>query len=516
MFFSTGRYFISPRDKQATFTGEQQRAGVWFLAFFVAGIFGLGAKLPPPTKKRNTQSKSKGTVLPPPPPPPVSASSSTPTAPLSSEADGEHLLGNLLLEALGDEAPDEVLNDGEAEGGIGAASDDEDDKAVCKQAADFDWSDYEAVWGCTPLHVAVTSLFAEYALVVGRITGHLHHKCDQPMTTETAEELGEMCRVFVLHYVTPILGVITSTKVHKLLCHIVGAIKLHGALFNGNTGRNESLHVHEKSRYCRTNGDPDAFGYHMLRAGQGALEMRARHAMEEEQEWLDAEGEQWEVDEDSAEEGEGDETGLGCGGFSSSGERRPRHASLTTLSEMSLRPGLASLAETLQAPADAAVRWTGSLPIRARFECCDVTAKQSVRATPFFRGAPWFDHITFTDPDHPERMLYGQARVIVHSVGGQERGLVVVSLLEPCESEPGCPLVRRGCTRLAWDMQPADEWPTLRAVPFSCVRRLVHVVPDMDWLAAHRGIEARLPPFARSSEERRAARFFVNAFYPWL
>ena len=508
-------YFISPKDKQATFTGEQQRAGVWFLAFFVAGLFGLGAKLSPPRKKRQQAVQPKAS-------PPLSAkpsvpvSSSAPLAPMSPQDEEEHLLGSLLMDALGAESGDEVDIDGAAGGGKGVESDEEDTMAVFKTVSDFDWVVYEAVWGSTPLHVAITALFAEYALVVGRITGHLHYNCAQPMSDETAEELGELCRNFVLCYVNPILGAIASTKIHKLLCHIVAAIKLHGALSNGNTGRNESLHVHEKQRYCRTNGDPDARGYQLLRAGQGTLELRAKHAMEENQEWLDEEGEQWEVDIDSGEEEHHDDVDALGAASMQAGLRRPTRVTVQSVSELSARFGLASLALTLQAAPCETVRLTGSLPIRARFECCSSTAKQSVRATPFFRGAPWFDHVAFDDTDKPGGLLYGKARAIVHSVGGREERVVVVSVLTPCESEPGCPLVARGCTRLCWDMGAADEWPSLRAVPFSSVRRLLHVVPDMDWVALHHGVDAKPAPFERSAADRRDARFFVNAFYPWL
>ena len=200
----------------------------------------------------------------------------------------------------------------------------------------------------------------------------------------------------------------------------------------------------------------------------------------------------------------------------SSGVRRPKSVLTQSVLELSARPGLASLSATLQAEPGAAVRLTASLPICARFECCSMTAKQSVRATPLFGGSPWFDHVAFSEPQHPDRLLYGRALSIVHSVGGYEQRVVIVSVLVPCESEPGCPLVERGCTRLCWDMEPADEWPALRAVPFASVRRLLHVVPDLDWVALHHGVEARLPPFERSAADRRDARFFVNAFYPWL
>lgn len=44
---------------------------------------------------------------------------------------------------------------------------------------------------------------------------------------------------FVVWYVTPILGVIQTSKIQKLLQHIVGAIKLHESLQIADLPRNQ-------------------------------------------------------------------------------------------------------------------------------------------------------------------------------------------------------------------------------------------------------------------------------------
>lgn len=41
------KYVLSEKDKQPTFTGREQRVGVWILPFLVAGIFGPGRRKPP-------------------------------------------------------------------------------------------------------------------------------------------------------------------------------------------------------------------------------------------------------------------------------------------------------------------------------------------------------------------------------------------------------------------------------------------------------------------------------------
>ena len=56
-FFAAGwgslsRYLVRTDEKQATFTGEQQRGGVWFMMFVVLGLFSPGTKRWPPPKKK--------------------------------------------------------------------------------------------------------------------------------------------------------------------------------------------------------------------------------------------------------------------------------------------------------------------------------------------------------------------------------------------------------------------------------------------------------------------------------
>jgi len=115
-----------------------------------------------------------------------------------------------------------------------------------KKVLNFDKAAYEAAFGSTPYHVAVTTLFIKYAELVSRLTGHRH--CRAPMTVAGAEEVGAMAKSFVLNYMVPIRGEWFSTKVHKLLAHVIEAIEQHGALTNGDTGSNEALHGQDKRR----------------------------------------------------------------------------------------------------------------------------------------------------------------------------------------------------------------------------------------------------------------------------
>jgi len=400
-----------------------------------------------------------------------------------------------------------------------------------KSVLTFDKAAYEAAFGDTPYHVAVTTLFIKYAQLMSRLTGH--HHCRAPMTVAGAEEVGAMAKSFVLDYMVPILGEWVSTKVHKLLAHVIEAIKQHGALSNGDTGSNEALHSQDKRRYCRASGSDDAFRTQMLRVGQGSLELRARLAKEA------AEFDGWFVGHGDA-DNEGD-AALAGGCTAPGGGRRtpvdgvrggvgagakpaaiPRRAVAVALDELAGRRGLGAVANALGLPSGGTlVHVTNSLTFTPRMPCCAGSVgsphpPQHLRATPMYRGIPWYDGVAYRLPeDGPAVVRYGVARAIVRAVGEKKREEVVVSELSICESTPGCPLVHAGCTRLCWSMAPGADWPSLLSLSFSSVLRLEHIVRDFDQVTQAHGIAATPRTIRDSVSNRRAARFFVNVFYPW-
>lgn len=64
-------------------------------------------------------------------------------------------------------------------------------------------------------------------------------------------------------------------------------------------------------------------------------------------------------------------------------------------------------------------------------------------------------------------------------------------------------------------MEPDDEWPRLEAVELSAVLRLEQVHIDWRDLVGKHDLLAMPSTQPRTAEERRATRFFTNAFYPW-
>lgn len=589
----THRYLVAPDEKQATFTGEQQRGGVWFMMFIVLGLFSPGTRRRPPQKKkakgndtstRMPTAKSQpprqpATAAPPPSPAPptdsvaatnvtdgvVDAAISGVDAAISDvdkDAELDDVLASLMADidvADGDAAePWAAHSDGSIAAsdasGASAASDssvDSDTSATRAAAADpvvggngkanqekrtkkmlnFDNAAYEAAFGSTPYHVAVTTLFVKYAELVSRLTGHQH--CRALMTVAGAEEAGAMAKSFVLDYMVPILGDWFSTKVHKLLAHVIDAIKQHGALTNGDTGSNEALHGQDKRRYSRASGSDDAFRTQMLRVGQGSLEIRSRLIKEaaDFDDWFvvggsdDYEGDDAVAGNDAVPGGSGRPPVAGVGGGDRAAPQQPaipRRALPIALDKLAERRGLGAVADALGLPSGGTlVHVSNSLTFTPRMPCCAERTEnphplQHLRATPAYRGIPWYDGVAYRLPgEGPAVVRYGVARAIIRAVRGEVREAVVVSEMAICESTPGCPLVHAGCTRLCWSMTPGADWPSLRSLYFSDVLRLEHIVRDFDQVTQAHGITATPRTIRDCASNRRAARFFVNVFYPW-
>jgi len=400
-------------------------------------------------------------------------------------------------------------------------------KGKTKKKLTFDKAAYEAAFGDTPYHVAVTTLFVKYAQLVERLTGHRH--CRVPMTVAGAEEVGALAKEFVLGFMVPILGEWFSTKVHKLLAHVISAIKAHGAITNGDTSSNEALHGKDKRRYSRTSGDGDAFRVQMLRVGQGTLEIQARLAKQA------AEFDTWFGGGVSDEEHNEELAGVGAAPGGGAALRRgarpplarapgvggpavPRRAATITVDQLAERRGLGAVAHALDLQMGGTVlHVTNSCTFFPRMACCaGGHPKQHLRATPMYRGLPWYDGVAYRLPgDAVSVVRYGFARAIFRAVGGEVREVVVVSEMDICESTPGCPLVGAGCTRLCWSMTAGADWPSLRSVSFASVLRLEHIVRDFDAVTQAHGVAATPRTIRDNAASRRAARFYVNAFYPW-
>ena len=526
-FFAAGwgslcRYLVHPDEKQATFTGEQQRGGVWFMVFVVLGLFSPRTKRRPPPKKnangdhtstptatgkrRRTPAAAALSQTRAPPAAGTTAGTSTPAPPTAvtttgtstggtadadadtggGDVDAEQQLDGILASFMSEidvadgtaaeaapELSDAASVNGEASG-ASVASDrtgDSDDSATraaavgptiwgrsdeaegkTKKKLTFDKAAFEAAFGYTPYYVAVTTLFVKDAQLVERLTGHWH--CRVPMTVAGAEEVGALAKEVVLGFMVPILGEWFSTKVRKLLAHVISAIKAHGAITKGDASSNEALHGKDKRRYSRTSGDADTFRVQMLRVGQGTLEIQARLAKQA------AEFDNWFRGGVSDEEDDEELSGFGAAPGGGAALRRgarpllarapgvggsavPRRAATITVDQLAERRGLGAASHALGLQMGGTVlNVTNSYTFFLRMAwCAGGHPKQHLGSTPMYRGLLWYDGVAYRLPgDAVSVVRYGSARAILRAVGGEVREVVVVSEMDIYESTPGCPL----------------------------------------------------------------------------
>jgi len=164
-------------------------------------------------------------------------------------------------------------------GGSGAGmfgGNDADDDEELPSGFKFDWDSYHAAFGDTPMEDAVTIMFAEYAELYARIAGWTTSSAPAPMSIEEGEAIKTQASNFVLNIMSPILGFVHTSKVHKLLAHTLDSIRYHGHLRQGNTSTNEAAHKVDKKFYRRTNMGIDNFTGQLVRQAQGAREIVRR------------------------------------------------------------------------------------------------------------------------------------------------------------------------------------------------------------------------------------------------
>lgn len=142
--------------------------------------------------------------------------------------------------------------------------------------------------------------------------------------------------------------------------------------------------------------------------------------------------------------------------------------------------------------------------------------RQLVRASPRYRGAPWYDWLAFrregVDAGAPES--FGQARALARLEG--EDVAIVAALVRTGEDDG--PLTSRGSSHLRWEWQPSgpssggDGSVRLLRMPVKDWRRVVQVVPDFAHLFLRRGVGANPAEVGGPSRDVREQRYWHNAF----
>ena len=270
------RYLVALNELQASFTGEEQRLGVFILPHAVAKVLSIGE--PKDGSESNDSDEAAGSK--------ASAArtsrkqrakgkngAKTKTAAkgkVPAQRQGAH---SQVFQPSGppgaatEDVPELTFDEG------GDSSEDE-----LPPGFSFNWDAYKAVWGDTPLEDAVTAMFAEYAVLYGRIAGWTTATTPPNMTVDEAKSLSDHAVSFIKNFVRPISGEVHTLKIHKLLRHILGAIKYHGNIRNGNMSTSEAGHKTDKRFYNRTNKAANTFTAQIARQSQGTQTVLAKNA----------------------------------------------------------------------------------------------------------------------------------------------------------------------------------------------------------------------------------------------
>lgn len=409
-----------------------------------------------------------------------------------------------LLRSLCDGHGEPVGNEGAT--GSDSKLVDGEERNASKGGDKFYWARYGAAFPNTPVHAAVTAMTAEYALLVGRITRHLGAAAASPMTLSEGTAIAEQAQQFILFYATPILGYLHTTKVRRLLCHVLHAVRYHGNILNASTSVNESLHKDEKRHYLRMNKRP-GFTRQLVRHAQGTRAVLRKN-----------------------EEARGQELRAACpidadDGYSADVEqqaaplRRARTAHLphATVGVLAAAPGMFNLARVsgLRASDRVAVPTYVCFMAQLSDGRC---RRQVVRASAMFYGKKWYDHVLFSRSGNGTALetRYGQVRLNIRQEGGCD--VAVVAEMEHAVGADECPLSARGCTQLRWSEDTMPGAPhrqvRLRTVPVEHIIRVVHIVPDCAELCRRVGVGSTPPSFGESGDRLWAMRYLFNAFLP--
>lgn len=125
-------------------------------------------------------------------------------------------------------------------------------------------------------------------------------------------------------------------------------------------------------------------------------------------------------------------------------------------------PHIESLLSLLQLRRSTKLKITNQLPFWSTFEWGAASRKQHVHAADNNYKSEWFDHVLYRVPGS-KTVRHGRAALLVKSVDGHQRDLVIVQRLVPANERAGCVLSRFACQRLRWSISARAAHPRLAA-----------------------------------------------------
>ena len=467
------RCFVPPYVKQATMTGRNWRHFCPYWPFLVAGVAG----------------------------------------PASGEQEAVEvattLTGNMRVETPVATAADDlgVFTDGwgDIEGDVFGVA--EEPMGSLPGPGLANTNQYKMVYDNLPVHEAVLTMFCKAAELNNLLFGD--NKLDpNVLFDDDIDVLEQAATSFAVDYVQTLYGDIHTTKLHRLARHLGDELRNRGNLWEGDTSVNERLHGACKRMYRRSNKRGPGVALQMMRCqetqSQVLSELAAIDANEQGEQPLEAATSD---DEDI----HGRQELLTTAGVSVTGRGRK-----AAVGDLALLWGLAGLTDLLSLDDHDKVSFHKTARIMARLDCGHQRQMQYVRATENFMKKPWFSFVKYYSGNGQE-VAWGRARLILRAVATERRCCAIIQRMRKVPPRPSCVLSKFKCVRLAWAFeQPTDAWPALEVVDVTKILCLEDVQADWRHLSDKYGLEAMPEQMEKTAVGRRDARFFTNAFYPWI
>jgi len=396
-----------------------------------------------------------------------------------------------------------------------------------------------------PVHDAYLKMFCQAARLGGMLFGD--NVADPTVLTEAAVcDIDEAAKVLGVDHIQTLYGHVNTTKVHRLVQHLGDELRNRGNLWEGDTSVNEKLHGSCKRMFKRSNKRGPGVALQMMRCeesqsaiirelcdadddstgsvsgGRGGLRGRNDERVSTAGSGNAGSGSGGDGGDDVLVGGRGGDGAARCGAGTSGGDSPVQTWQLTfsgraqrvAVGDLRRIPELVTLDTVLGLVDDEYVTQHRTVRIMARFEWGAPPELQNLRAAEAFFGKPWYSCIRYED--NGGGLCWGRMRLVLRSLDGHPRSCVVVQRLRRCASRPGCVLTSFGCVRLAWDFDDdGSTHPALELVNADRILRAEDIQVDWHDLGDRLGLQATPSNKTNSTEERRLARYFTNAFYPW-
>jgi len=348
-------------------------------------------------------------------------------------------------------------------------------------------------------HSALTAAICELVFVTNALFAAKCNNKGGGILYSMEVVLAKKAHAWVVDIFQPVLGPVNTTKLHRMWAHLLEESRLRGNVGDCNSAYNEALHKAVKAAYKLTNKRRDQF------VEQPVLSEQVYTLLHDE----------GKDNADAKEKGPGTDKDdyVSAGSRRSRPQRRQRrrrwYVKKYSLVELARSHSIPGLPAVLCRPESTLLCRRGNLSYGDASQPRRRRAQHTIRAAPGFHGSSWFDWLRYRRPDGAIRV--GQAALVVTTrARGWER--LVVRPAEKATAKPGCVLNKYGCERLQRNMEAEGDAVHLDVLTTADIVSWIAVEYDWEDLSERHGVTVMPDDVLKPAKERRASRFFVNAF----